>query len=276
MTATRDELVAAARGPRRFGWWYIAEHQFRQMRRYLWVVVVNTIGSPLLYLLGIGFGLASFMTRPIADGPDGPVSYLLFVTPALVASAGVAVASDEFQYSVMMGFKWRRLFWGMNDSPVEPPQIVTGFVLAVAGRMLFSTLAFAAIAVLFGGLGDPWSAFAVAGAGLLGGMAFGLPLLAYSATITEDKGQFALVNRFVFTPMFLFSGTFYPLATLPVWLQWIGWVSPLWHASEIGRAASYGRSPGSWPVGWHVVVLLTLCVAGWVAARRVFVRRLRG
>lgn len=276
MTVTREELVEAARGPRRFGWWYIAEHQLRQMRKYLWVVVVNTIGNPLLYLLGIGFGLASFMTKPIADGPHGPVSYLLFVTPALVASAGVTVASDEFQYSVMMGFKWRRLFWGMNDSPVEPAQIVTGFVLAVAGRMLFSTVAFAVIALLFGGLGDPWSVLAVAGAGLLGGMAFGLPLLAYSATITEDKGQFALINRFVFTPMFLFSGTFYPLATLPVWLQWIGWVSPLWHASEIGRAASYGGSPGSWPVVWHVLVLVALCAAGWLLARRVFVRRLRG
>jgi lipooligosaccharide transport system permease protein len=276
MTVTRDELVAAARGPRRFGWWYIAEHQLLQMRKYLWVVVVNTIGNPLLYLLGIGFGLASFMTKPIADGPHGPVSYLLFVTPALVASAGVAVASDEFQYSVMMGFKWRRLFWGMNDSPVEPAQIVAGFVVAVAGRMLFSTTAFAGIALLFGGLGDPWSVFAVAGAGLLGGMAFGLPLLAYSATVTEDKGQFALVNRFIFTPMFLFSGTFYPLATLPGWLQWIGWVSPLWHASEIGRAASYGGSPGAWPVAWHLVVLVALCATGWVLARRVFVRRLRG
>jgi lipooligosaccharide transport system permease protein len=276
MTATPEELAAAARGPRRFGWWYIAEHQLLQMRKYLWVVVVNTIGNPLLYLLGIGFGLASFMTKPIADGPNGPVSYLLFVTPALVASAGVAVAADEFQYTVMMGFKWRRLFWGMNDSPVEPTQIMTGLVTAVAVRMLFTTAAFTVVALLFGGVGNPWAGFALTGAGVLGGMAFGLPLLAYSATLTEDKGQYAVVNRFIFTPMFLFSGTFYPLSTLPAWLQWIGWVSPLWHASEIGRAASYGRSPGSWPVVWHVVILVAMCVVGLVLARRVFVRRLRG
>ena len=62
--------------------------------------------------------------------------------------------------------------------------------------------------------------------GVLGGLAFGLPLMAFSAGLTEDKGQFALVQRFVFTPLFLFSGTFFPLTTLPVWLQWIGWISP--------------------------------------------------
>ena len=66
--------------------------------------------------------------------------------------------------------------------------------------------------------------------------------MAYAASIEDDKGQFALVQRFVFMPMFLFSGTFYPLATLPLWLQWIGWVSPLWHATELGRWLTYGAS----------------------------------
>jgi lipooligosaccharide transport system permease protein len=106
-------------------------------------------------------------------------------------------------------------------------------------------------------------------------MAFGLPLMAFSASLTEDKGQFALVNRFIFTPMFLFSGTFFPLTTLPVALQWIGWISPLWHTSEIGRNLSYGLPPGSWPVGWHYAVLVAYAVAGWVLAHRVFRRRLR-
>jgi lipooligosaccharide transport system permease protein len=112
--------------------------------------------------------------------------------------------------------------------------------------------------------------------GLLGGLAFGLPLLAFSASLRDDAGQFALVQRFVFTPMFLFSGTFYPLETLPTWLHWIGWVSPLWHATELGRVASYGHPIAGWLVAVHVVVLLGLAVGGWLLARRTFERRLRG
>ncbi len=260
---------------RRFGAWYVAEHQLRGMRAYGWTIVMSGIGSPVLYLLGIGLGLATFLDQPVADGANGPVSYLYFVAPALLATAGVTVAADEFQYAVMAGFKWRRIFWGMNASPVEPGQVATGLILAVFFRMIFTTTAYYVLMVAFGAVGDPWGAAWMPLVGVLGGMAFGLPLMAYAASITEDKGQFALVNRFIFTPMFLFSGTFFPLGTLPGWLQWVGWVSPLWHASEIGRSLSYGLPPGSWPVGWHYAVLVAYAVTGWVLAHRVFRRRLR-
>jgi len=277
MTAVSDldtELASAQRA-RRFGAWYIAEHQFRAMKAYGWTILMTGVGSPTLYLLGIGLGLATFLDQPIADGANGPVSYLLFVAPALLATAGVTVAQDEFTFVVMAGFKWRRIFWGMNASPVEPGQIASGLILAVFFRMIFTTTAYYLLMVAFGAVGDPWGAAWMPLVGVLGGMAFGLPLMSYAATLTEDKGQFALVGRFIFTPMFLFSGTFFPLTTLPVWLQWIGWISPLWHASEIGRSLSYGLPPGSWPVGWHYAVLVAYTVVGWILAHRIFRRRLR-
>ena len=269
---SQDEITTPAR---RFGAWYVAEHQLRSMRSYGWTIVMTGFGSPLVYLLGIGLGLATFLDQPIADGADGPVSYLVFVAPALLATSGITVSTDEFTFTVMAGFKWRRIFWGMNASPVEPGQIASGLILAVFFRMIFTTTAFYVLMVAFGAVGDPWGAAWMPLVGALGGMAFGLPLMAFSASLTEDKGQFALVNRFVFTPMFLFSGTFFPLTTLPVWLQWIGWVSPLWHASEIGRSMSYGLPPGSWPVGWHYAVLVAYVLVGWVLAHRIFRRRLR-
>ncbi|WP_426593878.1 ABC transporter permease [Cellulomonas sp. McL0617] len=261
--------------PRRFGTWYVAEHHLRAMRAYGWTIVMTGIGSPVLYLLGLGLGLATFLDQPIADGADGPVSYLLFVAPALLAASGVTVASGEFTFAVMAGFRWRRTFWGMNASPVSPGQIASGLIVSVLLRMIFTTTAYYLLMVTFGAVGDPWGAALMPLVGVLGGMAFGLPLMAFSATLTQDKGQFALVNRFIFTPMFLFSGTFFPLTALPVWLQWIGWVSPLWNASEIGRSMSYGLPPGSWPVVWHYAVLVAYVVVGWVLAHRSFGRRLR-
>jgi lipooligosaccharide transport system permease protein len=82
------------------------------------------------------------------------------------------------------------------------------------------------------------------------------------------------VQRFIFMPMFLFSGTFYPLATLPVWLQTIGWVSPLWHASELGRLLTYGREIPPAMIVVHVGYLVALTVIGYVVGRRLFERRL--
>lgn len=149
----------------------------------------------------------------------------------------------EFTYVIMSGFKWRQLYWGMNASPVAPEQIVGGIVFAVGVRMLCTTAVYYALIVPFGAVGDPWTGALMPLVGTLGGLAFGVPLLAYALTLTQDKGQFAMVQRFVFTPLFLFSGTFYPLDTMPVWLQWIGWLSSLWHASELGRALSYGSPP---------------------------------
>jgi len=276
MTTTLPEAaVTAAARPRRFGAWYIAEHQLRGMKAYGWTIVVGSVGNPLLYLLGIGLGLAAFLDQPIASGADGLVDYVWFVAPALLATAAVTVAMDEFTFVIMAGFKWRRIFWGMNASPVAPPQIAAGLVISVVLRMLFTCTIYYLLILAFGAVGDPVTGALMPLVGVLGGLAFGLPLMAFSAGLTEDKGQFALVQRFIFTPLFLFSGTFFPLATLPVWLQWIGWISPIWHASEIGRTLSYGSPPGAWPVGWHLAILVVLAVVGWVLARRAFVRRLR-
>ena len=109
---------------------------------------------------------------------------------------------------------------------------------------------------------------------MLAGVAFGIPLMAYAGSIEDDKGQFALVMRFIVTPLFLFSGTFFPLDTLPVFLRWIGWISPLWHGTELGRALTYGYELPLWLAVVHVLYLVVLAVVGLRLARAVYARRL--
>ena len=276
VSAEAAEAIAVAARPRRFGAFYVAEHQLRAMRSYGWTILVSGIGNPLLYLLGLGLGLATFLEVPVGFGPDGPVPYVVFVAPALLATAAISVSTEEFTYTIMAGFKWRRVFWGMNASPVTPEQVVEGLVLAVAARMGFVSVAYTVAIAAFGALGSPVAVLTLPLVGMLAGMAFGLPLLAFAASLRDDNGQFAAVQRFVFTPMFLFSGTFYPLSTLPGWLHWIGWVSPLWHASELGRWLSYGAPLTGTMIAVHTGVLVGLVIGGWLLARRVFVGRMRG
>ena len=275
--ATLDELRAEAmewgRRPRAFGTWYVAEHMLRAMRAYGWTIVVGALGQPILYLLGLAVGLAALIDAPIVeDGTEVP--YLVFVAPALLMTAAIAVASEEFSYPIMAGFKWRRYFYGFSASALSPGQIVGGVVAGGGARIVFAVVAYYLFLWLFGAIPDPATGWLTIPVGILAGLSFGIPFLAYAASITDDKGQFALVQRFVFMPMFLFSGTFYPLATLPIWLQWIGWISPLWHASELGRMATYGKPADPAAVAIHLGYLLVLAVGAYLIGRRLFARRL--
>lgn len=277
-----DELRAEAlewgRKPRRLGTWLVTEHMVRAMRAYGWTIIVGALGQPVLYLLGLAVGLAALIDAPVNDGAH-EVPYLVFVAPALLMTSAIAVASEEFTYPVMAGFKWRRYFYGFNASPLSSGQIANGVVVGAAARMGVTVVLYFAFILLFftwlePGATRPATAWIAVLLGLLAGLSFGIPLMAYAGSIEDDKGQFALVQRFVFMPMFLFSGTFYPLATLPVWLQWIGWVSPLWHATELGRLVTYGKQIAPGMVAVHLGYLLVLAVGGLVIGRRIFERRL--
>ncbi|GAA3897257.1 ABC transporter permease [Microbacterium invictum] len=272
-----DELRAEAlewgRKPRRFGSWYVTEHWVRAMRAYGWTIIVGALGQPIIYLLGLGIGLAMLIDAPI-DDRGVQVSYLVFVAPALLVTAAISVASEEMTYPVMAGFKWRRYFYGFNASALSSPQIANGVIAGAAARMVVAVAAYYVFIWIFGAVPHPETGWLSIFAGVAAGLAFGIPLMAYAGSIEDDRGQFALVQRFVFMPMFLFSGTFYPLDTLPAWLQWIGWISPLWHGAELGRVATYGAPVAPGMIAVHIGYLVVLCVAGYVWGRRVFVERL--
>lgn len=107
---------------------------------------------------------------------------------------------------------------------------------------------------------------------LLCALAFAAPLAAYSVTRESDVA-FALIMRLGVMPLFLFSGTFFPVSNLPDWAEPLSWLSPLWHAVELGRDATTGQA--RWGAdAVHVLVLLGVIAAGLVAGRRTFPRRL--
>jgi lipooligosaccharide transport system permease protein len=269
----RAEALEWGRKPRGRGAWYVTEHMVRAMRAYGMTILVGALGQPIIYLLGLAVGLAALINAPVDSG-GVEVSYLVFVAPALLMTSTIGVASEEFTYPVMAGFKWRRYFFGFNASPIASPQIALGVIFGATARMAVVAIAYTAFLYIFGAVpafSFGWTMLLVA---LLAGLAFGVPLMAYAASIEDDRGQFALVQRFIFMPMFLFSGTFYPLASLPLWLQWIGWISPLWHATELGRWISYGAYISPPMVVVHFGYLIALIVVGFVLARRFFTTRL--
>lgn len=266
------ESIDPAR-PIRWGALYVAEHRLRVMRTYLQTLVATAVGSPLVYLFGLGVGLAALVNRQAGQALHEPVGYLPFVAPALLASVAVTVASEEFTYPVLAGFKWNAIFQGMNAAPISPSQIVDGMILSILVRILPTTIVYFLFMLLFGAVPSLLGALGVLTATATG-LAVGLAIMAYTATITEDRGQMALIQRFGIVPMFLFSGTFFPLTQLPIGLQCIGWISPLWHGAQLGRDLSYDTGEPAWLIVVHGAYLLALIVVGWLLIRRTFRRRL--
>jgi lipooligosaccharide transport system permease protein len=270
----RARAVAGGMRPRRFGGWYAAEHRLLGIRAYLGTALATGLASPYVYLYALGVGLATVVDRGTEANQALGVSFLVFVAPALLATSAMTVASEEFSYPIFGGFKWNPVFQAMNASPLTPAQIVDGQVIGVAIRMAPTCVAYFAFMLLFGAV-PLGSGFLAIGAAVLTGMAIGVMLMAYVATLTQDTGQIAMVMRFVITPLSLFSGTFFPLTQFPVWLQWIGWISPLWHGTELGRVATYGMEEPLWLTVVHVAYLLLWLAVGWTLSRRVATRRLR-
>ncbi|MET3810735.1 ABC transporter permease [Arthrobacter sp. UYEF3] len=263
--------VSAARA-RRWGAFYYAEQVLRVMKGYGWTIVMYGVGQPVAYLFAMGVGLATLVGTNSAAAFGG-VSYLVFIAPALLISAAVMTAANEFTFPVMDGFKWRRVYYGPHASPLTPAQIAAGQIIAVTARFVLQSAIYFGVVALFGASPGGWGWVSILVA-TLAGLSFGLPLMAYAATIKDDKGQFAMVMRFIVMPLFLFSGTFFPLDTLPLGVRWIGWISPIWHGTELGRVFSYGYGESPLLTVVHFLFLLGLAVLGWVLTRRQFAKRM--
>jgi lipooligosaccharide transport system permease protein len=276
-TRTTTDFAAEARAAgvraRRFGALYSAEHHVRVWRRYLGVNVASAVGTPVMYLFAFGVGLGVLVNANAGPGGVDGVSYLVFIAPALIATAAVTIASDEFTYPVMQGFKWNPIYVGMHAAPISARQVVDGVIIFVAVRIFATTFVYFLVMAAFGAVPLVTGLLTVPIATLTG-IAFGAPLFAYAAAQREDRGQFAVVQRVLVLPLTLFSGTLFPLEQLPVFLRPIGWLSPLWHGAELGRVTSYAAERPAWMIAVHLVFLLALAIGGWRLTVRVTRKRL--
>ena len=109
---------------------------------------------------------------------------------------------------------------------------------------------------------------------LLVGMAVAGPVAAYATTLENDSG-FAMIFRFGVVPAFLFSGAFFPVSQLPNWIEWLAYVSPLWHGVHLSRGLAEG-SVNPWLALLNVVYLLAWFIIGTKLAVRGFRKRLIG
>ena len=263
-----DAAKVAARGSI-----FVAEARLRTMMKWIWLIIGLAIANPVLYLVSIGLGVGAYIDKNTGGmGVDG-VSYITFLAPALLATAAIQGAIDESVYPTLEGFKWNKIFFSMNSTPLSGNHIATGVFLNSLVRVTFTAIIYWLVMLVFGVLESPRAWLAIFTA-IMAGAAFGAMMQALAGMLENEDIFFTVLNRFVIMPLFLFSGTFYPLTNMPIYLQWIGWISPLWHATELGRWLTYGHEISTLMLYTHFIFLNSLLLIGIIASRRIFTRRL--
>lgn len=252
---------------------FVAEARLRNMLKWVWLIISLAIANPILYLISIGIGVGSFIDKNAGPAGIDGVKYLTFLAPALLASAAIQGAMDETVFPTLEGFKWHKNFYAMNSTPLSGNQIATGVLLTALIRVIFTVLIYWFVMLAFGALESDraWMAIPTA---VFAGISFGALMQALAASLEDENIFFTVFSRFIMMPLFLFSGTFYPLSSMPIFLQWIGWISPLWHSTELGRYLTYDHAISNTMMVVHVVFLFIILIAGIVLSRKIYTRRL--
>jgi lipooligosaccharide transport system permease protein len=250
----------------------VLEHRALQYRRTFRASIFGSFITPALFLTAMGLGLGGYVDRS-STGALGGVSYLQYLAPGLLAASVMQTGSFESMFPILGGLQWNKVFHAMYATPIRPRDVALGNITWITIRLTMVATVFSLVIVAFGAAATPGIVLA-APAAVLTGLAFATPIVAFSAT-QRRPDTFSTIFRFGITPLFLFSGTFFPISSLPALLQPVAWLSPLWHGVDLCRALMLGQV-GEAPLvmAIHVLVLAGLAVGGALAAFRTMEYRL--
>ena len=229
-----------------------------------WLIIVSGFFEPLFYLLSIGFGLGALIgTIP---GPGGqPISYQLFVAPALLASSSMNGAISEATFNFFFKLNYNKTFTSILSTPLSPGDVAVGELAWALIRGGLYAIGFMAVMVVLGLVVSPLVIFAVPAA-LLIGFAFGAVGMA-ATSYMKTWQDFDLI-QLVILPLFLFSGTFYPIETYPDALRVLVQLTPLYQGVDLIRSLTFGAISPILLV--HVAYLAIMGIVGLaIASRRI-------
>jgi lipooligosaccharide transport system permease protein len=228
--------------------------------------------QPILFLTAMGIGIGALLSGDDLDAFGG-VPYIHWLGPGLLAAVAMNTATFESTFPIMRKIMWGRNYEAMLSTPLTTRNLVIGEQLWVAFRIGTLAVVFLVVLALFGVPRSP-GAFLAIPVTMLIGTVFSSWLIAFTSTQRNDVG-FSAIFRFVINPLFLFSGTFFPLTQLPDWAQAIAWATPLFHGVELIRGAILDQlDPVTAPI--HLAYLLVMFGIGAVLAERNLAKRMAG
>ncbi|TMB90501.1 MAG: ABC transporter [Chloroflexi bacterium] len=201
-----------------------------------WMVIFSGFVEPVLYLLGIGFGIGSLVrTIPIGDGHT--VSYAVFVAPALMASSAMNGAIYESTFNLFYKLRYARTFEAVISTPVGVEDATLGEVMWAIGRGSLYSVGFVIVMLALGLVASPWAILAVPASILVG---FAFAALGAALTTFVRQWQDLDIIQLALQPMFLFSATFFPVTVYPPALRLLVEWTPLYRGIDLVRGLTTG------------------------------------
>jgi lipooligosaccharide transport system permease protein len=234
--------------------WRVWHRNLTVYRENWKVSFIPPLLEPLLYLLAFGVGFSSLVGKFRYQGQE--MSYLSFIAPALIAINIMNNAFFENTYASFVRMYYQKTFDALMATPLTLEEIITGEIVWGATKSAIATTIMLAVVSLFGLIAYP-SGLLLIPLAFLGGLAFGSIGMFFTG-IVKNIELFNLPVFLFITPMFLFSGTFFPVEHLPRWAGWLAFILPLTHLVKICRALGWGQYDLSlfWEGAYFVIFFL--------------------
>ncbi|MEJ2657491.1 MAG: ABC transporter permease [Desulfobacterales bacterium] len=194
--------------------------------------------EPLFYILAFGLGFSGLIGKVHYDGVD--LTYTAFIAPALIATAVMWNAFFETTYGSFVRMYYQKTFDGMLATPLSLEEIIIAEIAWSATKSAGAATIMSAVLGSLGFVQFPMGLLLIPMA-FFGGLAFGAIGMFFTG-ITPTIDMFNLPIFLFITPMFLFSGTFFPVSNLPAWAQSVALAFPLYHLAELARRFAIGTS----------------------------------
>jgi lipooligosaccharide transport system permease protein len=240
----------------RIGALFVWRRNILVWRKLLIPALLMNFGEPVLYLLGLGFGLGHFV------GDMAGMPYLAFLASGIIASSSMTTASFEGMYSVFTRMVPQKTYEAILATPLDVDDIIAGEMLWCATKALFSGMAILAVAAVLGVV-QGWQALWVIPVVFLIGLCFAGPAMIMSALATSYD-FFSYYFVLVVTPMFILCGVFYPVDTLPGAVQGAVYLLPLTHAVQLTRGLVAGAELTQ--PALHLAVLMVYALISYYIA----------
>ena len=233
----------------------ILERAYIAFRSSTWMVVISGFVEPVLFLLSFGYGLKDLVGDITVAGQ--PVGYVMFIAPALLATSAMNGAVYDSTMNVYFKLNHDRLYHGMLATSLGPMDVALGEIGWALLRGLSYAVGFMAIVVPLGLVPSMWGVLAIPAAVLI---AFGFASFGMAVTSYMKSFQQLEIINIVLLPMFLFSGSFYPLSVFPEWLQTVIRIFPLAHAIDLIRGLCLGNI--TWSLLGNAMYFVVMVVVG--------------
>lgn len=242
----------------------IVQRGYFAMKSSNWFVILSGFVEPIFYLLSFGFGVGQLIGG-VTDGAGNPVSYAAFIAPALLATSAMNGAIYDSTWNVFFRMHFGKQYQATLATSMGPLDLALGEMAWALLRGLVYAIGFMIVSIPLNLVISPYAIFAIPAALLI---AFGFAAVGMAATSYLDS--FSQMNwiSFFLLPMFLFSGTFYPVSVFPQWLQSVVTCLPLAQAVNLVRDLMLGN------ITWGLIVPITYFVVMIVAGLIITTKRL--